>query len=295
MTGGGSGRLVSFGPERIEIELAGTTSETRVVLHVADYPCWRASQGGRDLTIAPAPIFGAQYPLLMEVSAGDGRLVFDYVRRAPDWAGLALTMMALAALAVAAARRRFPAPARAAVAAWSGLQRPLARRRWRVVIAGAAALLAASVTVRALRSPLLPPESLFTAAPRGALSLGGEPCAAVGATAWRCGPHDLRAHVVAGFFGAHLCMSGPTTVGPLVYETRRRLGRFLTGNQDPPDGGGRVTASIDGQPLGEAPATSRQGQLFFQFDTRAFEGREGLLRVTVEGAALYCFDVEMVK
>jgi len=38
-----------------------------------------------------------------------------------------------------------------------------------------------------------------------------------------------------------------------------------------------------------------QGQLFFQFDTRPFEGREALLRVTVEGAALYCFDVRLVR
>jgi hypothetical protein len=289
LTGGGQAHLLELSPERVRVQLTGTSPLSRLKLHVASYPRWRATLAGAELPIATVPVMGADYPVLMEVPARDGELVLEYVYRWPDWAGLVLSLLAVpafAALTYVGRVRWFVTRTLAAV------QR---RQRWLFGTALAALLVTLVVLGLRLRTRahLLPPASLFHTLEGPELSLGDEPCRKVGPLSFRCGPHAVRAGLVGSeVWGLHLCMSAPLDAGPLKLRVLTKLGSFVAANYDAPRRGkGLIRVAADGRELGEVqtrPAIERQQ--FLAFDTRALRDRQAPLEISIEGAALTCFD-----
>jgi hypothetical protein len=299
LVGDGQVELEQFDPELIRLRLRGVAPGSRLKLHVARFPRWEATLDGRTLPISPATAYGMDYPFLMEVPAGDGELVFRYVRRGPDWAGLGLTWLALLGFA-AVATRLADGPARRLAPALQALRGRLARGAGRAVVVGVAVVLGAgglAGLVRKMASPSrLSPDSVYAVAtPETELSLGGTRCQALSPTKWQCGPNEIRAEVVAGDYGSHFCMTAPTA-GTLVLSTRTRLGRFVEASHDPyRNTPGRISVSVEGKVLGETGTRGPdQGLQFLQVDTREHEGRTAALRVELEGGPLHCFDVKLV-
>jgi hypothetical protein len=287
--GAGQAELVEFSPERLRIRLSGTTPESRIQVHVASFDRWSASSGRDELPITTVPVLGAEYPMLMELPARDGELVLEYVYRGIDWLGLFVTLAAVPAFLscvwlgrryapltwVAARLRR-----RARWIGWSALGFVL-------VVTGVAA--AGTRT----RSKLLPPESIFRRVQSsGSMTLGDEPCVETSPLSFRCGGQRVRADVVAGAWGLHLCMTAPDA-GDLRVQVQTRLGSFLAGHYDPlKDGAGSISVNLDGAPLGTVatrPAHLRHQQI--QFDTRSRRGQTANVEVVLTGAARNCFDL----
>jgi hypothetical protein len=288
--------VVRFDPEYIQLRLRGTSPGARLRLNVANYPRWEATLAGRRLPIFPAPVYGMEYPILMEVPAGDGDLVFRYVYRAVDWTGLIITLLGLvtATLFASGAVTRSAGWRRQRDVAIARLRRaaPFARP----IAAGIGALLLGLVIWRLTGPSRLDRDSVFLfRRAAGALSLAGNHCVATEPAAWRCGPHEVRAGVVSGGYGSHFCMTAPA-VGPLVLTTTTKLGQFVAGRYDPGDGAGRIRVSVDGRLLGDmATRGIGQGQQFVQVDTRANAGETGRLEIELTGAALHCFDFHLSR
>jgi hypothetical protein len=297
LLGAGAVELLELAPERIRLRLTGVSAGARLKLHVARFPRWQATLNGREVPIAPATVQGMEYPLLMEVPAADGELVFRYVRRAPDWAGVAITMIALALFVLLATGRievvrRHPRT----VAAWSLIRRHATRG---AVLLGLALLVAVGFAIAKLATPpRLPRNNLLAMATSGdgQLTLAGLPCFARGPTVWQCGPHRVSQEIRSGSYGSHICLSAPQ-VGPLVVSARPRLGQYLLLGFDP--GGnqpGHLRVWLDGVSLGnEVTQGPEQGLQFLQADTRARAGTTGNLRVELDGAPLHCFDLSLVR
>lgn len=290
--GPGQGKLLELEPERLRIELTGTSPESRVKLHVASYPRWRAALNGAELPITVVPVAGADYPVLMEVPAArDGELVLEYVYRGVDWLGLLVSLGAVPAfvLVVYVERRR------------AFVSRVLALlERWRrPILVGVAAALAALVVVLALRlrtrEHLLPRTSLFHELDAEALELGGEPCTKRGPLRFRCGEHRLYAAAVPSeVWGQPLCMTAPMDAGRLIVRIQKTLGSFVRVSYDATrrGGTGTIRVSAGGVELGTVRTRSAvEREQLLAFDTRSLRGKEELLELRVEGGALRCFDV----
>jgi hypothetical protein len=290
LSGGGQAQLLELSPERVRVQLSGTSPESRLRLHVASYPRWRATIAAAPLPIATVPVMGADYPVLMEVPARDGELVFEYVYRWPDWAGLALSLLAVPVFLTLVHVSRVRAFLARVLA---GAQR---QQRW---LCGATlALLLLVFVVLGLRlrtrAHLLPPTSLFHELEGPELSLGDQPCSKRGPLSFRCGPHALRADAVPSeVWGLHLCMSAPLDAGPLKLHVLTKLGSFVAVSYEATRrGAGIVRVTAGERELGEIqtrPASERQQ--FLAFDTRALRDQQAPLEITVTGGALRCFDL----
>jgi|GEM_PF-6253868 len=299
LLGGGRAELARFEPERIELRLRGVTPGARLKLHVARYAPWEARLNGQVVPISPATVYGVEYPFLMEVPAADGDLVFRYVRRAPDWIGLAASLVSLSLMALLAIGRidRLRAH-RFYVVVAATLRKGAADRRARAAVSVLAVVLLGLV-IRILTAPTrLPTESVFRLAvpPAGEISLGQQPCVATEPAVWQCGPHQIRAGVASGIYGAHFCLSAPA-VGPLVFTTTTKLQSFIDGRYDATDATGRIRVSVDDSVLMEmATRHSDQGLQFIQIDTRSLvhKGETARLRIELEGGPLNCFDFNLV-
>jgi hypothetical protein len=294
LIGSGKAELVRFDPERIELRLSGIAPGSRLKLHVANFDRWQATLGGREVPISPAPVHGFEQPILMEVPAADGDLVFRYVRRAPDWIGLVLSLSALPGFFligwVVDRRNRHPRLDRSIAV----LQRCLDRLRWPAL--GCVGLAIAWAFSRlADPSPRLPGDSLFLEPGRGEFTLGAEPCVPSDTLSWACGPHRVQAALVNGELehGLFLCMTAPA-VGTLGWTGKTRLGRFLGGRYYPARNSAQIRATVDGRLLGEVESEPQPGDWhelqFLQFDTREYAGKESTLHLELQGGALRCFD-----
>jgi hypothetical protein len=284
--GGGKGELVEFSPERIRVRLTGTGAQSRLKLHVSYIDHWRARLGGKTLRIVPATVFDAEDPILMEVPASDGELVFEYVRRAPDWLGLFLTLSALPLFfwGRSIARRR---------PAWAHFPELAGRvRRGLWVLAALSSLgIAALLVVRfRTRTALVADDSLFRGLRDGDMKVNGQPCKADGAFRWICGgSYPLKAERVSGLYGTHICMN--TSGNSLELRTSRQVGEFLLGRYDVREGSGSLSAWLDDRELGTVGARpTSQGLQFLQFDTRGQTGTRGTFRIEMSGSPLHCFD-----
>jgi hypothetical protein len=293
LLGPGRAELLELDDERLRIRLSGTSSESRLKLHVASYPRWQARLDGEVVPITIVPIAGADYPILMEVPARDGELELEYVYRAPDWLGLIATLAALPGFfGVLQLERRYAPLERAR--GW------LEARRKALGFALLAAVLAIALVLGLrlrTRERLLPADSLFHTLRGPELALAGEPCAKTAALSFRCGKQRLRAAAVPSeVWGLHLCMSAAQDAGPLTLRVSQRLGSFVAASYEGPRrGGGAIHVVAAGEDLGSAgvrPAVERQQ--FLAFDTRSLRGREVPLEITVEGGALRCFDLRVV-
>jgi hypothetical protein len=284
--GPGSAELVEFAPERVRVRVRGAGPDSRLKLHVSYMDHWRARENGNVLRIVPATVFDAEDPVLMEVPARDGEIVFEYVRRAPDWLGLIFTLGAVPAF-------------------WFGLRVTRTRPTWarlptltprthRLLLA--AALLAAAGLGTALllrfqsRKALVSKDSLFCDLKDGDMRVNGESCTRDGPFHWLCGRSlSVQAQRVSGLYGTHICLTA--SGDSLDITTRRRVGEFLLGRYDVRDGSGSVHAWLNDKDLGEVSARPpSQGLQFLQFDTRDFHVKDGTFRIQLSGSPLHCFD-----
>jgi hypothetical protein len=128
------------------------------------------------------------------------------------------------------------------------------------------------------------------------VTLGGEPCVQTAPLNFKCGAQRVRADVVSGVWGIHLCMAAPDAAELRVQSTLT-LGAFLAGRYDPvKEGPGSIRVSVDGQELGNIstrPAYLRQQR--FQLDTRDREGQRARVEVVLGGMANNCFDMSVVE
>jgi hypothetical protein len=299
LSGAGQVELRSFEPERIHFRLSAVAPGSQLKVHVANHDRWQATLAGRPVAIDPAPVYGREDPILMELPAMNGDWVLRYVRRLPDWIGLVLSLSALPlfGLVAYADSRRHHDPRLGAI--WAGL------RRWRpglrrAAVAGGAIVAAWASWRLVYPSSLLPASSIFHSAGAGELWLAGERCQSSGPLAWQCGPHAVRAGVVRGEgLGLMLCLTAPP-VGDLVLALETEPGRFLEGRYRPAPGSGRFRLTLAERLVGELSthATTREDRDMegILFDTRSDVGRGSLpVRLELSGAALHCFDARWVR
>lgn len=293
LIGEGRAELLEFEPERIRIRLSGTSTGARIKLHVANYDRWHAALDEEELPISSAPVFGVEYPLLMELPARDGELVIKYVYRAAEWLGIFLTVASFLAFAGVVW-----IGSRVDLAAWSSA---LVRRIWKPAVLGLIGVVVASVVVIVARTRdrrrLLPPDSIFHRLDGPDLELDGQRCSKSRPLTFQCGAEGLRADVVSGFWGIHACMT-TSSAGRLRLRARLPLQSFVFGRYDPrPKGseGGRLRLDVNGSQLGSvATRPPNQRQQFIQFDTRPFAGQTAELELNLSGAALHCFDFRIL-
>jgi hypothetical protein len=290
LIGAGVAELVEFSPERVRIRLRDTAPGSRLVLHVAYMDHWRARQGAETLRVTPAPVSGAEDPILMEVPASDGELVFEYVRCAPDWIGLLATLCAVPLLwGFSRAARAHPRWVRLPALS------PRGRRAALGATAAATALLVSLIAVRlATRSALVPEDSLFRDLRDGEMAVNGAACQSDGSFHWTCGGYAVAAERVSGLYGTHLCI---TTAGSeLALRTTRTVGEFLRGSYDVRGDDGSLRAWLDDRDLGRVAARPPdQGLQFLQFDTRDRAAGPGTYRLEIRGSPLHCFDFGVVR
>ncbi len=290
MLGPGRARLWDFDPEHLRFDVQGTSPESRLKIHVAYHDRWQATVAGRRVPVHPAPVFGAQYEMVMQVDTPvSGTVVLDYVPRLCDWLGRAVTLATLPLFLVLArygARYRLLSRIR-----WSGRPR-VQRLLWVLGLLGAA--LTAIGVSRWMRTPerLLRPASLFRTDPSPQLTLRQNPCKPVGKLVYQCGPERVAADVIPGLYGSHGCV-GTTAAGPLQVAFRAKLGRFLQLRYDPGVDYGHLRVSVDGQVLlDEATRPVKEGLQFLQVDTRAFAKRPASrVELVLTAGPMRCFDV----
>jgi hypothetical protein len=93
--GAATAALVEAGDERFVVRVTGARPGAALVLHVPYFPAWHATRDGRELPISL--VDRATVRGLMRVPIeGDGEVVFEYRRGAPEWAGAAATLLGLA-------------------------------------------------------------------------------------------------------------------------------------------------------------------------------------------------------
>lgn len=297
LTGPGTAELLEFSPERIRLQLQDTGPSSRLKLHVAHFDRWQATQEGAngsslELPVDVVPVFGAEYPMLMEVPASDGELSFDYVYRAQDWVGLLFTLLA--------------APAFGGVV-WSSRRSKFWPRVFQAIAERSRPLIGAAVLASALgalwagwshtsRIKMLPLDSIFQQLDSHAtLTFNGAPCVKRAPLSYSCGKTHLAVRPVPGAWGVHLCMNSPTA-GEFRLKTPLSAQRFLSASYDPAKKGkGNLELLVSGQSLGRVktrPAHLRHQRV--QFDTRPYQGQVVDLEVVVSGAAVHCFDVQVV-
>jgi hypothetical protein len=291
LLGPGEAELLEFAPEQVRLRLSGTSAESRVVVHVAAYERWRASQGGVELPIATVPVYGVEYPMLMELPARDGELRLDYVYGRSEWLGLGITLSALPVFfGLVWLGRRGTALERVLAA--------LARARTPLVVGalGLVVLAAALLAERTRdRRRLLPPDSLFHATKGLELTLDSAPCIKTEPLTFDCGDQRLGVEVLPGVWGIHSCLS-TSSAGELRVRGPLPLGSFIAGRYDPrKEGSGTIELSVAGHSLGQTRTRAHSlRQQLIRFDTRAYAGTSPEVDLRVTGAALYCFDFRLI-
>jgi hypothetical protein len=139
LRGPGSATVERDEPGTLEVRLAGTAEGSRLTVHRARFPLWRATLDGQPVELGEARV-GDSPPMLMQVAARDGLLRLTYRAGAAEWLGGLVSLLALLGLAALLALHLVPA----ARCRWERLvgpwRAPLAR--WVTAAAGALALLA---------------------------------------------------------------------------------------------------------------------------------------------------------
>jgi len=80
-------------PERLVVELRGTSAESRLTIRRARYALWRARINGEPVEILPHNL--SDQPLMMEIAAREGRLELEYRAGFFEWAGGIISLLAL--------------------------------------------------------------------------------------------------------------------------------------------------------------------------------------------------------
>lgn len=291
LLGEGKAELVEFSPERVRVHIQDATPGSRLRLDIARFERWNARYENESVPITSVPVYGPYYPWLMEVPAKDGELVLEYVYRPVDWAGLAVSWLALPAWLGGSLLERRRGMLRR-LCTWA-----VARRKTLLAVTLFTALATCvGLTLGARsRARLLPASSLFRGSGSArSLTLDEQPCAEVAPLQFRCAEQSLRADVVAGAWGLHLCMT-TESAGKLRLTTELELGSFIDVSYDPREKGeGAIRLSASGHALGNVitrPAYLRQQHL--RFDTRTLTHQRMTVELIASGAALHCLDARI--
>ena len=309
LTGPGTVEVKEFSEERIHLKLSGTAPGTRLKVHVANYPRWRARQHGKELLIQEAPAHGSTYPMLMEVGVRDGDLVFEYVTRAADAAGTLLTLLGLGCVVVLLLCGRHPGLARRASSRLGWIGALTARYAGWAALA-AAVLLTVGVALRLARgSTGLAESSLANLLPSATVTQAGRPCADRRGSRWFCSRHGWNyVGPTTNMFKGGLtpCIwAHPVDDGPLVISFPGvSLGQALTGHHGLADsavdgfpGGApvRMDVRINGQLVQTLTRPSEKGWIGFRVDTARFAGKRAAVSLTISSTKSagrhYCFDM----
>ena len=318
LTGPGKVEVLEFGEETIRLRLSGTGPGSKLKVHVANYPRWRARLNGEVVPITEAPVYGKTDPMLMEVPVKDGELTFDYVMRAADWLGSLATLAGLALLVLLTLGRRGNSRVLALAAR---LERPalLGQKYAGWATLAAALLVAAWMTYRWNRGVVAEVEagSLVRLLPTAKVTLAGRPCDTYKKTAWGKGwfcsdkGWNYVGNTAVKFNGGYVpCIwAHPLEDGPLVVRFPGvQIGKHLDCNHGIADGGvdgfpGGATVtmkiSLDGETLVTEPRHNVKGWAGFRVDTSAHAGKRGDLTFSIStpqaGGRHYCFDAKVVR
>ena len=318
LTGPGTVEVIEFGEERIRLRLNSTGPGSRLKVHVANYPRWRARMCGEVVPISEAPVYGQTDPMLMEVPVKDGILEFDYVMRAADWLGALATAGGLAVLLLLALGGRGNSGALALAARLSGPAR-LGQRfaGWATLVAVLAA--AGWMTYRWSRGVVadVADGSLVRLLPSAKVTLAGKACDTYKKTAWGMGwfcsdkGWNYVGNTAVKFNGGYVpCIwAHPLDDGPLqVRFDGVRLGKHLDcshgiadGGVDGFPGGAAVSLEVklDGKTLVTETRANVKGWAGFRVDTSAHAGKKGDLLFSIttphSGGRHYCFDAKVVR
>jgi len=313
LTGPGQVEVKEFSEERIHLKLSGTGPASRLRVHVANYPRWRARQDGRTLAIREAPVYDTSYPMLMEVKVGDGDLVFEYVVRGADAAGSLASVLGIGIVVLLVLVERRPA-----LAAWLRLRLgwiapPLVRHAgWAAL---AAALLGTGLVAHRVThgGTGMAEGSLADLLSSARVTQAGRSCGDRRQGRWFCSGRSWNyvGPTTNMFNGAFLpCIwAHPVDEGPLAISFPRvKLGRALVGNHGLADGavdgfrsGAPVTMQIavNGKPLQTLVRPNQKGWVGFRVDTSSHAGQEVNLTLTVStrqaGGRHYCFDIRVER
>ena len=319
ISGPGKVEVKEFSEERIHLRLSGATSATRVKVHVANYPRWRARLNGEDLAVTEAPAFGTTYPMLMEVKPGrNGDLVFEYVMRGVDWLGTLATLagLALVALLLTAGRRpRMVQPLQQRLAPAARLISRLAG--WAVLVCVLAVAGFITYRVSGGAASGMAGNSLSRQLQRARVTQAGRPCSERKSTpygmGWSCSSRSWNyvGHTTNKFNGAFLpCIwAHPVDDGPLVITFPGvTMGSAIVGNHGLADGavdsfaaGAPVTLEVEvgGKLLEKLVRTNSKGWTGFRVPTAGFAGKQADITFTVTttsaGGRHYCFDARIKR
>jgi hypothetical protein len=226
----------------------------------------------------------------MEVPVSDGLVEFRYVHRLPDVIGSAISLATLPiyVLVLLGWRRsdRFKD-----IVGWL-----IARRKrfvWAALSVAALGLIWA-VYRGSTREHMLPKNSLFHQVASGQLMRGDNLCEKEGSLAFQCNGGFVRAEMVPGLYGAHMCMTSPGMV-PVKIEMPIKLGQLLQVRYEPENETGEVKLTVDGTLLGSSPVINGDvGLRYVQFDTHEYAAQpKSNIRLEISGGALNCFDVRL--
>ncbi|HEY6477452.1 MAG TPA: hypothetical protein VI456_12800 [Polyangia bacterium] len=301
--GAGRARVERFESEHIRIALEGTDAASRLALHVAAYPSWRARLDGRAVPIRTVALAGE--PIFMEVPA-DGRLLeIDFVARPVD---VVSWLISVAAFLVVGFMLLASDEQRARV--WARLPPLTARQLGQALIGGCVVVLAIAVVVKLAKRPAPPAWQAVEQLPSARASLGDGPCLESGARLRCAGPAWSYVGRARGRIGGvrRACVWAHPTAGAPLTVTFAGVprGRELTvrhGLFDPAVDEDRLGASIridvaqDGGAAESGVQPNRKGWFSFALPRAAGDGQPGDVSFTISAprdhARDFCFDAEV--
>lgn len=311
----GPGRVEAelFEEEHVRLRLSGTSPESKLTLHVSEYPRWVARMNGQRVQVTPVKPDRQSPAMLMQVPVEDGELTFDYERTGVDLMGLLATLagfLAVVTLFLAGRIRKLAAW----WVRWFGLpvRGVLAISGILAGLAGLAVLMVLGFHLSHLGVAALPEGSVGRLLPEASVQLAGKPCERQVGEKRFCSDKDWNyvGPSVQRFDGIfhHCIWAHPSDGGPLEIEFPEvTLGSGLHGVHGIADSGisanGRgapVTMEIqlDGVPWTTIEKRDVAGLEEFSLDTRGREGEKVrvTLRITTSraGGRHYCFDLAVV-
>jgi hypothetical protein len=104
--GPGQAKVLEFSPERVRVRMHGAAPTTRLVLHRANYPNWKATHDGKPIPIETRAL--GEHDGFIGVHAPDGTYEFNYGWTRSNVVGTVLSILALVGFALFAVSRLAP-------------------------------------------------------------------------------------------------------------------------------------------------------------------------------------------
>ena len=297
----------------VRLKISGATAGSRLVLHIANYPNWRARIDGKSVEIGTAELGGQK--IFISVAAQNGTLELRYGWPLVNVLGATLSWLAIALLASFALRRYRPELARRV----SERLGPWALGAERYGVALGIAVLLIPIAALALKSRAkrhsVEGAALIELLDRAAVEVDRSgsrmPCKRRGrrhqcseTARWNyVGPSSQR----VGDALRRCIWAHPVERGLLrVTFPSQRLGSAIVGHHGLTDAAVRSTGTavqleawLDGKRVLSARRPNQAGWVDWRIDTSARKGQQGVLSFTISSARAgvrhYCFDGVIVK